>query len=220
MKTHSLAIPALLLFCALPTGCKSTEGHDHAENTADKVVAVGAAAGQTQLQLDKTLEALAQVEANRSKDPKPAYGTFAKSFDAFSGELAGLVGDRAALKSSADAWFSEYTRQNSAIQDEDLRRTGEKRLAEFKGLVAEASEQVDKLLQSASAIEGRLTDLHTYLSNDLTPDGIEAVSGRIDDVTSDGRKLAARLGELSKSAQELAGKMRAARPPPPAPAAK
>jgi len=220
MKIQSLAIPALLLLSALPMGCKATEGHDRAETTADKVVAVGAAAGQTQLQLDNTLAALAQIEADKSKDPKPAYGTFVKSFDAFCDEHAGLVGARAALKSSAEAWFSEYAKQNSAIQDEDLRETGEKRLANFKELVAETSQQIDKLMESAGSIEGRVKDLRTYLGNDLTPDGIDAVAGRIDDVSSDGRKLAARLGELSKASTELAGKMRAARKPEPAPEAK
>ena len=72
---------------------------------------------------------------------------------------------------------------------------------------------MDEILKNANAVDGRLKDLHTYLSNDLTPDGIDAVSGRISDLSKDGRKVAARLGDLSKSSETLAGKLRAARKP-------
>jgi hypothetical protein len=211
MKIQALAIPFLSLVCALPLACKSTEGHDRAESTADRVVDVGAAAGQTQLYLDKTLDALAQLEATKSQDPKVAYKEFSGNYDSFTAELATLVKRREALRATAEGWFTEYEKQNSSIQDEDLRKTGEKRLAGFKEQIADTSKQVDEFLKNANSVDARLKDLHTYLSNDLTPDGIDAVSGRISDVTKDGRKVAARMGDLSKSSETLASKLRAAR---------
>ena len=54
-------------------------------------------------------------------------------------------------------------------------------------------------------------DLRTFLSNDLTPDGIKAVEDRIKDVAKDGRKAAGGLGELRKASETLAEKLRAAR---------
>ena len=213
MKIQALAIPFLSLVCALPLACKATEGHDRAESTADRVVDVGAAAGQTQLHLDKTLDALAQLEATRNQDPKPGYKEFTGSYDNFASELATLVKRRDSLRTTAESWFSEYEKQNRSIQDEDLRKTGEKRLSGFREQIADTSKQVDEILKNANAVDGRLKDLHTYLSNDLTPDGIDAVSGRISDLSKDGRKVAARLGDLSKSSETLAGKLRAARKP-------
>jgi uncharacterized phage infection (PIP) family protein YhgE len=211
MKLHLLSLSALLCLCALPSACKSPEGHDRAETTADQVVAVGGCAGQTQLSLDKALEGLAQVEATKSKDPMPAFKAFSSEFNSFKSQFAALGKERAALSTKAESWFTEFEARNNAIKDEDLRKTGAKRLAEFREQVADTSKQVDKVIESTSSVQTRLEDLRTYLGNDLTPDGISAVSGRIADVTKDGRKAAARMGDLSKSSEELASRMRAAR---------
>lgn len=216
MKIQALAIPVLLALTALPLACKSTEGHDRAETTADKVVAVGGAAGQTQIHLDKTLGALEQIEATREQEPKPSFDAFSKSLGSFGSSFAELRSTRASLKSSAETWFTEFEKQNAAIQDEDLRKTGEKRLSAFREQVGEVSKQVDKLIEATGSLELRLKDLRAFLGNDLTADGIKSVSGRIGDDVKEGRKLAARLGELSQASNELAGKLRAARKPAPA----
>ncbi len=210
---RSLTLPALLLLAALPAACKSTEGHDRAADTADQVVAVGHYAGQTQLKLDKTLDALGQVEATKGENPTPAYKAFSSEFRSFSEEYADLVKERAALAAKSEAWFSEFEKQNAAIQDKDLREAGATRLGGFREQVGETAQQVDELLAAAGAVEQRLTDLRAYLGNDLTADGIQAASGKIKDVTKDGRKIAVKLGELSKTSETLASKMRAARKP-------
>jgi len=218
MKITALA--SLLLFSALPLACKATEGHDRAETTSDQVVAVGHAAGQTQLQLDQTLAAMEQIVATKDQDPKPAYDQFAKSLSSFGKEFAGLNSSRDTLKSKAEIWFAEFEKQNNAIQDEELRKAGEKRLNTFREEVAGVSKQVDELLEGTTAIEARLKDVRTFLSNDLSPDGIGAVASRISDVAKDGNKVAARLGDLSKGSEALGAKLRAARKPAPEPVVK
>jgi len=213
MKIPALALASLSLLAVLPLACKATEGHDRAENTADQVVAVGHAAGQTQLHLDETLAAMEQVVATKDQSPKKAYDDFAKSLGSFGKEFAGLNSSREALKSKADVWFMEFEKQNNAIQDEELRKAGEKRLNTFRDEVAGVSKQVDELLEGTTAIEARLKDIRAFLGNDLSPDGIGAVASRISDVAKDGNKVAARLGDLSKGSDALAEKLRAARKP-------
>jgi hypothetical protein len=212
---RALSLPALLLLAALPTGCKSTEGHDRAAETADQVVEVGGNAGQTQLYLDKSLDSLGKLVATSAEDPTPAFKAFSGELASFKSEFAEFGSSRAALRTKAETWFAEFEKQNNAIQDEDLRETGTKRLAEFREQVGETSARIDELVGAATKLELRLSDLRTYLSNDLTADGIKAVSGRIEDVTEDGRKIAVGLGELSKASGQLAERMRAARKPAP-----
>jgi uncharacterized phage infection (PIP) family protein YhgE len=216
MKIHTLALATALLLSALPLACKTTEGHDRAETTADQVVALGAAAGGTQSALDQTLKSLEEVVATKDKSPKTAYDAFAKGYGSFVEEFASLNSTRAGLKSKAEVWFTEFEKQNSAIQDADLRKSGEKRLETFREGIAETSKQVDKLIEGTSGVEARLKDLRTFLSNDLTPDGIGAVEDRIKDLAKDGRKAAGGLGELRKSSEALAEKLRAARAQAPA----
>jgi len=211
--TKSLILVSLCAATALFTGCATTEGHDRAAETADQVVELGGSAGQTQLRLDNTLVALEKVVATAQQDPKPAYATFVREYEAFTNEFAGLTKDREMLKAKSATWFTEFEKQNNAIGDADLREAGTKRLAEFREQVAEVSEQVDELMSGTSSLNTRLKDVRTFLGNDLTPKGIDTVSGRIGDAAKEGRKFAAGLGKLSKSSTDLAAKMRAARMP-------
>jgi hypothetical protein len=209
---------ALLAVAAPMTACKSTEGHDRAETTSNKVHDLAGVAGQTQTHLDKTLNALERVVATKDTGPKPAFDSFVSELGAFHGSFADLTKSRDALRASAEAWFTEFDKQNSAIQDEGLRADGAKRLTGFREQVRDVSKQVDDLMMNTKALELRLGDLRTYLGNDLTPGGIDSVSGRIKDTASEGRKLAESLGKLSKSSDTLANGLAATRPPPPAPA--
>lgn len=208
-----LLLGALLALAALPVACKSTQGHDLAADTASQVVEVGGAAGQTQLRLDNTLASLERIVATAAQNPKPAYDAFVSELKAFSGEFADLTQERGRLQTQAEGWFTEYTTKNDAIQDADMRKAGAMRLAEHREQVAEVSKQVDELMTGVAALQVRLTDLRTFLGNDLSAKAIESVSGKIADGVKDGRKLAAGLGKLSKSSTELASKLRAANQP-------
>jgi thiamine pyrophosphate-dependent acetolactate synthase large subunit-like protein len=211
---RSLSLATAVGFAALALGCQTTEPHDRAATSADQVVAVGSSSGDTQVHLDKTLNALDEVVAKAKVDPKSAYDTFAKSLGQFSSSFAALKQHRATLAQSTQTWFGEFEKQNNAIQDESLRKLGEERLTEFRSQIGDVSKQIDELMAGTSTLEGQLNSLRTYLGNDLTEPGIEAVASRISDTTKDGRKLAGGLGKLSKSSTTVAEKLRAARPPP------
>ncbi len=215
-RTSSLAL--VFALAGLPLACKSTETHDRAATTADSIVAVGGVAGQAQLRLDQTLDALEQVAARSVNDPKPPFDAFAAKFDDFQDELDNLESDRVSFENRANTWLAEYAERNETIQDAELRQAGATRVADFRSQIAGITQDVDGILSDARALEARLLDVRTFLGNDLTPQAVRTVSGRIDEITRDGRKLAERLGQLSKSSSETAGKLRAVRTPPAPPA--
>ncbi len=209
-------LAAALALAAFAAGCRSTEGHDRAAETADRVVAVGDFAGQTQLRLDKTLDALEQIVATASQDPMPAFQAFADEFEEFQDEFADLRREREGFESTAKSWLAAFERQNSEIQDADLRQSGAARLVELRADVAGISRQIDALIAETQALDVRLKDLRTYLGNDLSAKGIELVAQRIGVTARDGRQVAASLGQLFQSAESLTIKMRAARRSAPA----
>lgn len=194
--------------------CETTNVHDRASETSATVVSLGGAAGQTQLHLDNTLTALEQVASSAKQDPKPAFNAFADSFDAFGRHLADLTRQRSALDTRASLWFSEFERQNANILDASLRRKGEQRLTEFRQKIADLSRQVDALMAQTLGLQAQLKDVRVFLGNDLTAPGIADVADRIAQHAKDGRKIAAALGQLSRSSGELADSLRAARQPP------
>jgi len=216
MSPHALTrVLTLIALGALAFGCKTTETHDRAATTADHVVAVGGTAGQTQVQLDRAADALDDIVAKAAVDPTSAFKTFRTALEGFSDSFAKLKGERAALGESATLWFSEFQKNNNAIQDMELRKLGEERMADLQSKIGDVQKQVDELLANTTAVEVRMNNLRTFLGNDLTQAGIKTVAGRVSDTTKDARKAAGGLGRLSKSSEAAAEKMRAARPPPP-----
>jgi hypothetical protein len=207
------AFPLSVLLTFGLCACATTEGHDRANATALRVEAVGGAAGQTQLRLDQTLDALEQIAATATQDPQPAFRAFSTAFARFQSELQRLASERARLDSTSQTWFAEFQRQNAAIQDPELREQGEQRLADLRARTTDTSARFARFLEATRGFETRLADLRLYLGNDLTPAGIDAVTGRIRTTAQEGRELAADLGELSKSATDLAAPLRAARQP-------
>lgn len=218
IQFHALSLTALLAFAAPITSCKTTEGHDRAESTSMNVHKVGGVAGQTQTHLDMTLNSLEKVVATKDAGPKAAFDAYVSHLGSFESSFADLTSARDTLRTSAETWFAEFEKKNAAIQDEGLRADGAKRLTGFRDQVNDISKQVDVLMTGTKALQMRLGDLRTYLGNDLTPAGIDSVSGRVKDTASEGRKLAEGLGTLSKSSDKLATGLAATRPPPPAPA--
>lgn len=218
MSTRTLLYSLSVSLAALVLGCKSAEPHDRAATTADHVVALGNAAGEAQVNLDKAANALDDVSAKAAVDPVTAFDAYKKSLAAFSDSYMAMKNKRAAIADSARTWFDDFQKQNGLIQDEDLRKLGEDRLATFRAKIDDVKKQVDELVTSTDAVETQMNNLRTFLSNDLTADGIKSASGRISDTSKDARKSASGLGKLAKGAGGTADKLRAARPPPPAPA--
>jgi len=205
---------ALALAIQATPGCKTTEVHDQATTTADRIEAVGARSGLAQQRLDATLAALEQVREKAETDSQPAFKTFSSELAGFETELGKLVSARGSMKSAAETWFQQYETQTASIEDAQLREASAKRLTDFRSRVEKVSASVDDLVTESESIQGRLEDMRTYLGADLTPKGIEAVEGRIGDLAKDGRNVAEKLGKFSESSASAAQALRSAQPPP------
>jgi hypothetical protein len=214
-----LRVLPLALALALPlVSCKSTEVHDEGSAAAARIDTLGAIAGKAQQRLDNALNALEKVRDEAKTNPTPAFQSFSDELAQYTAELNNLTTGRNSMKSTVEGWLRNYEKQNSTIEDESLREKANERLEGFRTRVSEVGTQIDGLMTDATATQKVLKDVRAYLAGDLTPQGIDSVSGRIGDVASDGRKVASRLGAFREAAMSAASNLRAAQAAAPPPA--
>jgi uncharacterized phage infection (PIP) family protein YhgE len=216
VRLNAILLPLALAFAMQPlVSCKSTEVHDEAGAAASRIDALSSIAGQAQRRLDNTLNALTKVRDDAKTNPAPAFASFSDELSHYGSELNNLASTRNSMKSTVEGWLANYEKQNATIQDESLKEKANERLAEHRTKVTEVGTRIDALMTDAEATHKLLKDMRAYLGGDLTPQGIDSVSGRIGDISSDGRKVASRLGEFRDAALNTASALRSAQAPPP-----
>ncbi len=170
--TSRLILSALLLGSVTSlTGCATT-GQDRAERITDSLQTVEEDYKKASEQIDVTRASLEELVKPNQSDMKKAYELFAgdaKKMDKLGTKLQ-LHSDKMRIRGNEYfvQWESSYT-------NPDIRQLSERRRIEMRegfGKIADASIGVKGSLKSYLSDIG---EIHKYLSNDLTPQGIDSI---------------------------------------------
>lgn len=177
LRKHSLALFAMLVLgtATFLGGCATT-GMDRSVKTSSSIKEVDSEIRKLIVQIDLTSTSLDSLVNAGKSDPK-------KSFDTFSDNVVKLEksGNREMkrmddMKEHSKEYFSEWEKQGSAYTNPEIRGLSDERrnsLAEVYARVPAAATGV------RGAFRDYLKDLkeiQMYLSNDLTPKGIETIT--------------------------------------------
>lgn len=177
LRNPSLAFFTTLLLgaAAFLSGCATT-GMDRSVKTSNSIREVDKEIRKMIVQIDVTAASLDSLVT-------PGNPNLKKSFNSYSDNLAKLdsEGKRVLkridqMKSRSNEYFAEWEKQGDTFTNPDIRALSEERRIKLAGIYAQVP-------ASASGIKGTyqeyLTDLkeiQKFLSNDLTPKGIEGIT--------------------------------------------
>jgi chromosome segregation ATPase len=106
-----------------------------------------------------------------------------KSFDTYSDNLAELDKEGkkvlkrvAEMKSQSTEYFAEWEKQGDAFTNPQIRELSEERRSKLAGIYAQVPAAGAGIKGSYNAYLTDLKEIQQYLSNDLTPKGIEAIA--------------------------------------------
>ena len=174
---HSLAIYTMLLLgtASFMGGCATT-GMDRSVKTASSMKDVDSEIKKMNVQIDVTaasLEALVRSEKSNLKKP---FHTYSNELEKLEHEGKKVIKRMEDMKSHSKDYFAEWEKQGDTFTNADIRNLSDQRrsrLAEIYAQVPAAG------LGIKGAYNEYLTDLkeiQKYLSNDLTPKGIEGIT--------------------------------------------
>jgi len=177
LRNHSLGFFTILLLgtAAFLGGCATT-GMDRSVKTSNSMQEVDKDIREMIVQSDVTAKSLDSLVKAGQPDLK-------KSFDTYSDNLATLDSDgkRALkhveeMKTRKTEYFAEWEKQGDAYTNPQIRELSEERRIKLAEMYAQVHAAGGGIKNAYLAYLTDLKEIQTYLSNDLTPKGVEAIA--------------------------------------------
>lgn len=177
LRNHSLAFFTMLLLgtAAFLGGCATT-GMERSVKTSNSIEEVDSDIRKIIVQIDVTATSLDSLVKAGQPDLK-------KAFDTYSDDLAKLdsQGNRVLkhleeMKSRSTEYFAEWEKQGIAYTNPQIRELSEERRIKLAEIYAQVPAAGAGIKVAYLAYLTDLKEIQLYLSNDLTPKGVETIA--------------------------------------------
>ncbi len=193
--------PTVLLLCVITylPGCATTS-MERATKTTETTQKVETDYRETSLQIIATNASLEKLVLASPNDIKKAYEDYAKNVNKMEKLSARLNEHTEKMQNQREEYFSEWDSSytNPRIQTLSERRRNELRQTYAK--IPEASIGVKGTLNSYLT---DIRDIQTYLSNDLSPQGIEAIKPFVRKAIYDGERVQESIEPLLEAFEQV-----------------
>ena len=209
MKTslRHTALAAILALAWAPV--PSAIGADSAERAAmvkEKIQSLRQECAQTRNQITLTLEALSRLTVE-GVELRP-------QFEKYKAELAKMedkarsARDRAtSMKEKGQAFFSEWEQQTKAIQNEDIRKEAEKRLAKRRKSYGKILSTMEEAREQLVPFMSDLNDVRKLLESELSSSTVGSSKSLIRQANWHGEDVRDSLTDVEKELDRVAAEL-------------
>jgi hypothetical protein len=204
---RGVAVLAVLALAAT-AGAQSDEGVKQVERLVKASGDTVKAVADTKLQLVKTLDIYNALMADDAKDRKKLYNSLQKEMENTEKRRATIGEVAATMSAEADTLFKQWTDSAAAIENADLRKKSEERLAATKASYAE----IGTVGQKASDLYGPfmkdLQDQVTFLGHDLNAEAVASLKPEAAKINEAASKLIQSIDDTITTANTNIGALR------------
>ncbi|MFZ3207405.1 MAG: DUF2959 family protein [Geobacteraceae bacterium] len=177
LRSHSLAIFTMLLLGATVFlgGCATT-GMDRSVKTSNSIQEVDNEIRKMIVQIDVTGTSLDSLVMVGEPDLKKSFDTYSDNLVKLDKEGKKVLKRVEEMKSLRTEYFEEWEKQGDAFTNPQIRELSEERRSKLAGIYAQVPAAGAGIKGSYHAYLTDLKEIQQYLSNDLTPKGIEAIA--------------------------------------------
>jgi ABC-type Na+ efflux pump permease subunit len=175
-RQHSVLVLStfLLATTAFLGGCAST-GMKRSEKTSQSIQNVDTEIKKFIVQIDATAASLDTLVYAGKTDPKKSLESFSDSVVKFEKEGNRVTKRLDEMKANSKEYFEEWDKQDDKFTNADIRQLSSERQSKLAAIYAEVPAANAGIKGSYNAYLASLKEIQKYLSNDLTPQGIEGV---------------------------------------------
>lgn len=176
-RTHSLAIFTTLLLCTAPFlgGCATT-GMDRSVKTSNSIRDVDSEIKKVIVQIDLTAKSLDSLVAEGNPDLKKSFNNYSDNLDKLEHEGNRVLKRMDEMKANSKEYFSEWDKQGVAYKNPELSALSEERRSKLAEIYARVPAAGAGVKSSYLSYVTNLKEIKLYLSNDLTPKGVDTVT--------------------------------------------
>ena len=210
MLSRNTIIPSLLL---LLSGCAST-GTDKAAYTATAMREVQTELGKGVQDVDAVVQSMNQL-AEAGGNMSQEYQAYSRAVDTMEDQAERIRGLRTDMEAREAAFMQDWDNRLTQIRDADLRQRASERRDQAVQRFDELGTKADAARDVFQPWMQSLTDIRTYLQNDLNPTGVESLSDVFDSVNDGAEEIKEQVQGLVSELDTMITAIEAAVPPPP-----
>jgi len=176
-RKNSLALFTTILLgtAALLSGCATT-GMDRSMDTSNSIKHVDTEIRQMMVQIDATAASLDSLVTAGKADPKKSFDSYTKNVAKFEKEGKQVIKRLDEMKKDSRVYFEEWEKEGDSFKNPEIRQLSEERRSKLAGIYAQVPAAGAGVKGSYNAYLTDLKEIQKYLSNDLTPSGIEGIT--------------------------------------------
>lgn len=177
IKNHSLAFLTMCLLASATflDGCTTT-GIERSVNTSNSINEVDDEIRKMIVNIDDTASSLDAVVSPGQKHLKKAFDKYTDNLKDLEKEGNKVIKRSDQMAENSKEYFSEWKKQGNAYTNPEIRELSEERRIKLAGIYAQVPAASAGIKGSYLAYLTDLKEIQTFLSNDLTPKGVELIT--------------------------------------------
>lgn len=165
----------LLAASAFLGGCATT-GMDRSERTSTSIREVDSEIRKLIVQIDATSLSLDALVTPANPDLKKSFGAYSDNVSRLDKDGKREIKRMDEMKARSKEYFAEWEKQGNAYTNPEIRALSEERRNKLAAIYARVPEAAAGVRGAYLDYLKDLQEIQIYLSNDLTPQGIETIT--------------------------------------------
>jgi hypothetical protein len=176
-REHVLASCTILLlgFASFMGGCATT-GMDRSAETSNSIKDVDSEVKNIIVQIDVTSKSLDSLVSPGNTNLKNSFNTYSDDLDKLDNVGKRLIKRMDEMKANSKEYFAEWAKQGATYTNPELSALSEERRSKLAETYARVPAAAAGVKNSYLSYLSNLKEIKTYLSNDLTPKGVETIN--------------------------------------------
>ena len=188
MKQSKLALFPIIVLAIGLAGCAST-GMQRSKDTRTSMQTMDKDIQSVATQLDATNASLDALMMPNQADVKKAFNSFSDNASKMESMQKDYAKNAADMKAQGKDYFAEWQKTGSTYKNPQIQQLSEQRRAELGDIYGQIAENSVGVNDAFTSYVSDIKEIQMYLSNDLTPKGIEAIAPTSRKVVDDGDSL-------------------------------
>jgi chromosome segregation ATPase len=206
MKRVMILTAAALLFVAIVPAWSAKKAVNESEKIAEKLLDLDKTVKEFEAQMEKVTTSLSTLTSGQG-DLKQNYMAFSKESKKMQSMANSATKSAQNAAEKREAYLKSWEENQKSIQNEQLKAAAEARRNQLLPIIDKIKTAAGTFKEKFTPFTVDLKDIETYLGNDLTPTGLNAVQPMAQKCTGDGETLKSALTEFSSGIRELAGQI-------------
>jgi hypothetical protein len=188
------------------TGCAST-GMQRSEDTRTTMDTMENDIKSASLQLDATAASLDNLMSSDQTNIKQAFDSYKRQVAKMEKMEKKFAKHADQMKAKGNNYFEEWAKEGQEYKNPEIQRLSNERRAALIEVYEKIAENSIGVSEAFKTYVSDTKEIQTFLSNDLTPKGIEAITPIASQVVNDGEKLKRTLQKVQIAIQNARAEM-------------